>query len=800
MSLYTIRHALRLLARDRAFTATAVLTLALGIGANVAIFAVAEAVLLRPLPYRDADDLLVLRHRDERTGVTKEFIAVGDYIDLRAKQTVFESLASYGGGFGTITGHGDPYRASILQAGPGLLQVLRLEPAAGRLLDADDSRPGAAPVAMISHDLWEKLFAGDRNAIGRALNLGPVQRQVVGVAPKGFRFPAGASTDVIVPATLPPSPPANRKSGWVFALARLQPGVSLDDAASHLAVLSHGMEAEFPESNEGSLYYPVGLRDHLLGDTKQPLLLLLASVAVVLLIACANVGNLLLARALGRRQEMAVRVALGAGRARLAGQLLTESLALALTAGAAGLLLASWTLPALVALVPSQVAIPGLAEVGINGNVLAFTLGICVASALAFALLSAFTIRRESGASALVAYTRVAGSRAARRTTSAFIVLEVALSVVLLIGAGLILRTFAALLSVDPGFQIERVALVDIALPADRFQAAAARQGFYRRAFTELAELRGVVTVGAAAVVPLTGNNWTVPFERADHRAAAGARPPDVGWQTASGGYFQALRIPLLAGRLFDARDVPGSPPVVIISRTVEQRYFDGEPAVGRRIWNGDSEAEIVGVVGDIRRAGLAEAPRADMYFPFERGPAGATTLFVHTSADPRSVLPAVQTLLRTIEPGIVIAQTRTLSGIAGESVASTRLALWLLGLFAGVALVLAAVGVYGVMSYAVRQRTREIGTRVALGATRGDILWLVLREGASLTLAGLAIGVAAGLVGARALSSILYGVSPSDPLTLAAALAALTAATLGACFAPARRATRIDAARTLAG
>ncbi|MGE5600049.1 MAG: FtsX-like permease family protein, partial [Pseudomonadota bacterium] len=379
-------------------------------------------------------------------------------------------------------------------------------------------------------------------------------------------------------------------------------------------------------------------------------------------------------------------------------------------------------------------------------------------------------------------------------------VVEIALAVVLLVGAGLILRSFSALLSVDPGFDTERVLVLATALPADRYQPPQARQSFYTRAFPSLRNLAGVEAIGAAAVVPLTGNNWTVPFERADRPVPAGQRPPDVGWQAASGGYFEALHIPLVAGRLFDWRDSAEAPPVVIVSEAIQKQFYGTEPALGRRVKIGDELAEIVGVVGNIRRAGLTDTPRADLYFPFERAPGGATNLFIRTSGDPLAAVSAVQGALKAIEPSIVMNQPRTLEAIASESVAVTRLALWLMSLFAIVALSLAAVGIYGVMSCVVRQRTREIGTRIALGATRRDIVWTIMRQGLTISSLGLAIGIVAGLLMARSLTALLYGITASDPLTLTCALAVLASATLFACYVPARRAARVDAARTLAG
>jgi putative ABC transport system permease protein len=455
----------------------------------------------------------------------------------------------------------------------------------------------------------------------------------------------------------------------------------------------------------------------------------------------------------------------------------------------------------LVALVPRTVAVPGLAEVGLNAGVLAFTLGICVLTAIVFTIISVLTVRSETGTGALVAQTRVTIGAAARRATSALVVVEVAMAVVLLIGAGLILRSFARMVSINPGFTTDRVAIISLSLPAERYRDVAGRAAFYHRAFEAVEALPGVEHAGTAVVVPLTGNNWTVGFERMDRPLAAGERLPDVGWQAASGGYFETLRIPLRAGRLFNEHDRPGGPTVVIISEAIADRFFIGESAVGRRIRLGQQDsAEIVGVVGNIRRAALTDEPRADLYFPAEQGPSGETEFFVRTSGDPLASISALQSTLRAIEPRIVMPRVQTLDAVAAESLAVTRLALWLLGLFAAMALALAAVGVYGVMSYAVRQRTREIGTRIALGATRGDIVWVVMRQGGLITVAGLAIGVGAGVLLARSLSALLYGTSAADPAALAGAIAVLAAATMAACYVPARRAARVDAARSLSG
>jgi putative ABC transport system permease protein len=793
-----VRQAYRSLVREPAFTIAAVLTLSLGVGANVAVFAVVQAVLLRPLPYPDAERLAILQHRDQRTGTTKEFIAIGDYVDLAARQTAFEALSGYGDLHETITGYGDPFRADGLSVGPGFLELLRVRPVIGRSLVPDDSRPGAPPVMLLGYDLWQGRFGMDPHVLGRTIKVGDTERQVVGVTPPGFGFPPTARDAVIVPMTVPLSPPANRKSDWTFAVGRFAPHRALGDAQTDLAAISRQLAREYPQSNQASVYFAVPLRTALLGDTKPALVLLFAAVGVVLLIACGNVANLLLARSLGRRREMALRVALGAGRARLATQLLAESLALSVLASVVGIFIAYWGSHVLVALLPDSSQVPGLADVRIDGWVLAFTLGVTVVTAVAFGLVAAFTVQSNSSAAILVGPGRASVGAAARRATSGLVAAEVALSVILLIGAGLILRSFAGLLAVDPGFRTDHVMTIGIQLPAGRYHDAGARDAFYSRVFAALRGLATVADAGAAAVVPLTGNTWTVGFERPEQPVPAGERPPEVGWQLASGGYFTTLRIPLVTGRLFDDHDRPDTRAVVIVSEATQRRFFPNGSAVGHQIKLGTSTADIVGVVGNIRRAGLRDEPRADMYFPLTQLPSPEITIFVRTSSDPARALGSLEDAIRSVEPTILFRDTRSLAEVASESVRLTKLIFLLLGIFASMALALAAVGIYSVMSYAVRQRTREIGTRIALGATRRDILWLVMRQGGVIAAIGTGAGLVLGLAATRMLRSVLYDVSASDPVTLSGVVIVLVATVLAACYVPARMAASVDPAHTL--
>ena len=794
-----VTHALRLFVREPGFTATVVLTLALGIGANAALFAIVEAVLLRPLPYSNAERLAITRHRDTRTGITKEFIALGDFVDLRTRQRSFATFAGFGGFNSTLIGAGDPVRVEGLGATFELFDVLGVQPALGRMFEANEVREGAPPVVVISHRLWETQFGSDPNVVGRSLQLGTTRRQIVGVAPRGFQFPPHASTDVIVPLAVPNEAPAQRKNGWIFGVGRLAAGANIESSTAELDQLAEQLEREHPQQNQGSRYYALSLRDELVGDTKRPLIILLGAVGFVLLMACVNVGNLLLARALARQSEMSLRLALGAGRTRLVAQILTEGLVLATAGALVGVLVAWRAVPALAVLVPRTTPLPGLADAGINPLVLAFTFGASVVSALLFSTVACVGMTRTAARGALVAERRTTMSTAARRAASGLVITEVALALVLLIAAGLTLRSFANLISVDPGFRAQGVLTMQVQLPPGRYQSVDARRAVYDRMFAALEALPEIETVGAGVVTPLTGNNWTVPFERLDRPVAQGERPPDVGWQAASGGFFRALGIPLRAGRLFDARDTASTPTVVIISEGVQRLYFGSENPIGRQLRiDAKTTAEIVGVVGDIRRAALTDQPRADMYFPFEQQSGASIGLFLRVIGDSERAAPAVRGALRGIEPNVTLYGIRSLDAIAAESAAVSNLAMRVLSAFAALALTLAAVGIYGVMSYSVRRQTRELGTRLALGATRRSIAALVLRRAAILAGAGLVVGVAIGLTAARALGALLYGVTPWDPAALVGATILLGLTALGASYLPARRAARIDPARTL--
>jgi putative ABC transport system permease protein len=798
MFMQDVRRALRLFRMEPGFAAAAVATLALGIGANTALFAVVEAVLLRPLPVAGADELVILKHRALATGISKEFIAVGDLLDFRDRIRTLEQVAGFSNFQNTLFGDDEPMRVEGLSMTPDGLAALQLQPAMGRLFDAAEARQGAQPVALISHELWETRFGSDPNILSRSVQIGNARRMVVGVMPPGFHFPPGATTQVIVPMALPATPPPQRQNGWIPALGRLRDGETVESANAEFEALSTEFEGTYPDQNRGTRYYVEPLRDALVGDTKRPLLLLFGAVGFVLLIACVNVGNLLLARSLARRQEMAVRTAMGASWTRLASQLLIEGLVLALAGCAIGVVLAWQLAPALAGMVPETARVPGLQHVGLNPAVVVFSIAASVISALMFGGIACISLARHDQRAALAVTRGTTMSGGARRAASMLVMGEIALAGILLVAAGLTLRSFANLIATDPGFNTANVLTVQLVLPSVRYPNAPARAELYERVFSRLQALPGVEHVGVAVVTPLTGNNWTIPFARVDQPPPAGVRPPDVGWQSATGGYFQALQIPLVAGRLFEDRDATSPVPAAIISESIAREHFAGESPLGRRLRSGPNEIEIVGVVGDIRRAALSDGPRADMYLAFARNADAFSTLFVRTAGDPMQAYPEVRAALRSLEPQIMVMRPRSMEEVAAASTATTRLAMRLLAGFAAVALTLAAVGIYAVMAYSVRRRMRELGTRLALGASRRDIISLVMREGGVITVVGVIAGLGAGLFAAQSLSAVLHGVPASDPVSLSVAAILLSITAMAACYVPARRASRIDPARTL--
>lgn len=793
-----IRQVVRSLLRDRAFTLSTVATLGLGVGATLAVFAVVESVLLRPLPYPDADRVVVLNHHDTRTGITKEFVALGDVVDMIQRARSFDALGTYGTYQATVYGLGDPFRVAAMSASSAAFAALGVSMAQGRGFEPQDSREGAGQIAIISDRLWRERFSGDSATVGRSIRIGGDDLTIVGVAAPGWRYPPNAETDLIVSSVMPAAAPEQRRA-WTPAIARLKPGISLDAAQAEVTSIAQQLEQEFPAQNAGTGYVLVPLRDFLVGNSKKALVFLFASVGVLMLIAWANVANLLFARSLGKQRETAVRVALGANRSRVAGQVFLETGIVALIGTAIGLPIAYWGARALVLLVPQTVGVIRPDDIRVNVPVVAMALGLTALATMIFGSAIVLRTRNDRLSSVLGAGLRSSFGVSAQRALSTVVAAEIALAVVLLFGAGLVLRSFSALLDVNPGFSPDNVARVNVALPADRYPTAESRQIVWRRAFEALRGIPGVQAAGTAAITPLQGNRWTHPLIRPDVPLAAGDRPPEVGWQIASEGYFTALQIPVVAGRTFNITDHPESPPVVVVSDALVKRHFPDGNAVGKRVQLGpDVTAEIVGVVGSIRRAALTDEASADMYLPFERNPSAQTTVFVKTTGDPAAIQSQLHRALREIEPGALISDPGSLESVAAASVAVPRLLLALLGVFAGVAVVLASIGIYGVTAYSVQQRSREIGMRIALGAQRADVYRLILRRGSMIWIVGAGLGLAGAVAASRLLSTMLYSTSALDPLVIVSAPFVLLVVTLGACLIPARRAAALDPKTTL--
>jgi putative ABC transport system permease protein len=775
-----IKYGARMLWQNRTVTLIAVLALALGIGANTTIFTVVNAVLLRPLPYPDPDTLVMVWGTHPQIG--REEMSPPDFVDVREQQQSFSRLA--GGLLRTfnLTGDGEPEQMIGAMATADLFSVLGLEPLAGRSFTADEDRPGGPNVVVLGYGNWQRRFGGSADVLGRVISLNGEPYEIVGVAPPALVFPTDA--ELYVPLALDATG-FSRRANSLAVLGRLKPGVTLAQARADLHGIMERLEQEYPQSNTGWRAEPVRLHEQLVGDVRTPLLVLLGAVGFVLLIACANVANLLLARASSRQREMAIRSALGAGRWRLARLLLTESVVLAVLAGGAGLLLAAWGTELLVGAAPAQ--IPRLAGVGMDPTVLLFTLLLSVATGLVFGAVPAISGSRINLADALRAGGRgTTGGR--HRLRKLLVVSEVALSLVLLAGAGLLIRSLYGLLYSDPGFDSSNLLTMRVVLPRSQYPTPAHWSEFHQQAAARMHALPGVVSTTTVTPMPLSGGVRYSSF------AVEGRPPVDPGTvQDASTlfvgeGFLQTLRIPLLAGRGFD--DFDRGARSVLINQTMARRYFAGEEPVGRRLTFGnpaDPETDwwtIVGVVADMRHEPVESSVYPAIY-RFQ--PTLGTNLVVRTEGRPLALVGPVRGVFRSLDPELPITSVRTMEEALAAALGDRRFAMWLLAIFAGLALLLASIGIYGVMSYSVTERTQEIGIRLALGADRGGILRLVIGQGMALAAVGLVLGIGAGLAG------MLHGVSPSDPLIYISVAGLLAAVALAACWLPARRATRVD-------
>jgi putative ABC transport system permease protein len=785
-----IRYAARVLRGRPAFTLAAVLSLALGVGACTAIFSVVDAVLIRALPYPEASRIVQLKEVSAKGGLMP--VAEPNYADVRERNRSLEAVAEYSGGTpatmtATITGGSEPVRAPVYAVSGDFFRALGVAPAVGRAFLPEELKSGAA-VAVVSHGFWQQQLGARADLKGTTLGIEGKSFEVVGVMPAGLGYPKAA--DVWVPREMF-SPDTSRTAHNWSVVARLRPGVTLAQARADLSALGRQLKQENGEGTDAADFAVVPLQEYLVGGVRRPLVVILVAVGFLLLVACTNVVNLLLAQVTARRKEFAVRAALGAGRARLARQFVTENLLLALAGGALGALLSFWVVDLILGL--NHGSLPRADEISVNARALAFTLALSLAIALALGLLAALRARDGD----LQARLREAGrgqsaGAAGKRLRGALVVAQVALTLVLLVGAGLLGRSFVRLLEVEPGFRPESVVAMNLSLPSSADKQR--RLLFYRQLLERLGGLPGVVAAGGTNALPLTDTGADGTFLIDDDPAHAG----HAEYRLTSGGYFAAMGIPLLRGRLFDAADAPGAPPAAVISRSLAEKYFPGQDPLGRRIQFGNMDGdrrllEIVGVVGDVREEGLDEAPTRTVYAnAFQRPQSSSLSLVVRAQGDPAALVPAMRREVQALDPSLP-ATFRTLTEIYSSSLDSRRFSLVIFGVFAAVALALATLGLYGVVAYTVARRTHEIGVRVALGAQSRDVLGLVVRHGMTLTLAGVALGLAAAFGLTRLMASLLYGVTVTDPLTFVAIPLLLSLVALAACLVPARRAAKVD-------
>jgi putative ABC transport system permease protein len=793
--LQDLRIGARMLFKNPGFTLIAVLTLALGIGANTAIFSVVNAVLLRPLPYQEPQQLVMVWETDENNAPT--LVAPANFTDWSEQSQSVVNLAAIRGWDANLTGAGEPERLRGAQATADLFKALGVQPLVGRAFLPGEDQEGSPRVVVLSYGLWRRRFGADASVVGKDIMINGLNRTVVGVMPPDFKLPmltaraAPTKSELWTPWVMSANYRKRRDLGQLSVIARLKPGVTAAQAQAELSAISARQPRPETGVRPGAQVIP--LHDNLVGDVRQALLVLLGAVGFVLLIACANVANLLLTRSAARRQEIAIRAALGADRWRVIQQLLTESLLLALSGGVLGLWLASWSTVALVALSPEN--LPRADEIGVDWRVLGFTCALSLLTGLVFGLAPAWqssrldlhTTLKESGRG-------LPGGRG--RLSDLLVVSELALALALLAGAGLFVNSFWRLSRVDAGFEAAHALTLQVSLPGAKYPESAQQIAFFDQVIARVGALPGVQAVGVASAIPLTGWQNQTPFLAEGRQELSQQEELD----TVSPDYFRAMGIPLQAGRAFNEQDQFNAPRVVIVSQGLARRYWPGENPVGKRLRFPGSPNEpwrtIVGVVGDIKQASLAGEATREYYLPHRQDNWGFTssmTLVVRATVEPSGLIGAVSEQVRAVDKDLPIYNVKTMAQLRAQSAAASRFQTLLLGSFAAIALLLAAVGIYGVMAYAVARRTQELGLRLALGAQAGDVLKLVLARGLKLIFLGVAIGLLAALALTRWLETLLFGVRPTDPLTFGAIALVLIVIALLACWIPARRATKVD-------
>jgi putative ABC transport system permease protein len=797
-----LRYAARILRNSPGFTAAVVLTLALSIGANTAIFSVVNAVLLRPLPFRNPDRLVMVWEDLSFMGFPQNTPAPANFVDWKTRNRVFEDMAAMHGDLMSLTGDGQPEEVEVKIVTANFFPLLGIRPLAGRTFLPEDERPGAAHAVLLSRSLWARRYGANPEVIGKAILLNGEKYTVLGVLPSGFDFPD--RVDVWVPLAFSAEQWRQRSNHFLEVVARLREGVTVERARVEMAGIARQLEQEYPETNTRVRTVVIPLHDQFVGNLRLGFIVLLATVGGVLLIACANIANLLLARATGRQREMALRIALGAQRTRLVRQVLTESVLLACLGGLVGVLLASWTFGFLTKLIP--LPLTGTTAIGLNGPVLLFSMAIAVAAGILFGLAPASHISGGAIAESLKQGGRGAVGGGGGRVRSALVVLEVSLAVILLIGTGLLLQTLLHLQEIDPGFRPEHVLCLRTSLSAtekSKYRELKNRVEFYQRVLTGVATLPGVVAAGYTTYLPFTNGGGTSGFAIEGKPMPPGGPYNDANHRVITPDYLRTIGARLIVGRGIRESDGPDSPPVALINQTMARQYWSGDDPIGRRFKLGDDSSPtpwitIVGVVGDIRQMRLDIPPRPEMYFSYQQPAANfgfytPRDLVVRVAGDPLSLAPAIHRVIAGVDKDQPVSRVQTMQALLSAEVADRRLQAQLLGSFAVLALILVSLGIYGVLAYAVRQRTPEIGLRMALGARREDILRSVMGKGMSTICIGLLFGLAGAWVLTRLIRSLLYGITAADPATFIGSSVLFLLVGICACYFPARRAARVD-------
>jgi len=792
--LQDVTYSLRTLRKHPGFAAVAILTLALGIGVNSVIFSLVNGILLRPLPFPESEKIVSV-FTVQKDQAEQDIFSPANFLDLKSGARQFDAVAAYNYFGFDLVGKGEPEALTVIKASTGFFDVLGVNPFLGRAFSAEEDLPGNDRVVLLNYSLWQRLFAGDPQVIGKTILLDGLPYRILGVMPQHFQFPE--EVDVWAPLALDDQQRSLRGANFLQVIARLKPEVHFDQAQSEMDGLSQRLEKEYPQYNTGIQIRVASLEEAIVGESRPMLLVLAAAVAFVLLIACANLANLLLANASSRKREFAVRVAMGASKSRMVRQLLTESLVLSLLGGTLGLLLAIWALPLLLKALPENT--PRVHEIQLDAIVILFTTGVSLLTGILFGLLPAFsssrpdlhdTLKEGSGASGI--------SLRGRRFADLLVVGEVALVLVLLIGAGLMIRSLGKLHSVDPGFQPDRLLSLQLFLPGSRYEEPAARRAFCSSVLDRLSAMTEIESAALASSPPfgIIAHGITLGFRIEGQPQLPAVQEPVAYYTRITPAYFETMRIPLTRGRSFAQTDHESAPPVAIVNETMARRFWPGQNPVGQRLIIGTREPvtmEIVGVAGNVKHTHLRNAFRAEIYVPYFQRPSADITFVARTKGDPTQIMGAFKNQLWAVDKDLPAQYLTTMNQLLNGSMSDSRSNAILLAVFASLALLIALVGLYGVIAHSISRRTREMGVRITLGARRGDILRLVLGQGAGLTLIGILVGVLGAIALTRFLSFLLFEVTTTDPLVFVTVPILLLSVALIAAYIPARRAMQVD-------